>query len=364
MTPYLFDSIEWEITSACNAACPQCPRNYYGSYTWPNLPIVQIDLDWVKKYLPESVWLSMRRIDFCGTYGDPIMNNNLISIIEWIKTVNPKVKIEIKTNGGIRDNHWWKKLASVLSDKDHVVFGIDGLEDTNHLYRRGVNYEKVIENAKSFISAGGKAYWSFIVFKHNQHQVDEARLLSKELGFQDIIVKKTWRFFNKNHEYQDRYAVLSKDEKVEYYLEMPSNSDYINEGYQTIKFLDKKYNNFKNYLQTTEINCHEKAAKQIYISAEGLVFPCGWIHDRMYGYEAEQHSDHDKLYDIIDRAGGMKMLNLNYTNLNSIVSGEFFRLFQDSWTNNSRLERCSLICGTELNGIKSQNQHNSTLESK
>ncbi len=84
MTPYLFDSIEWEITSACNAACPQCPRNYYGSYTWPNLPIVQIDLDWVKKYLPESVWLSMRRIDFCGTYGDPIMNNNLISIIEWI----------------------------------------------------------------------------------------------------------------------------------------------------------------------------------------------------------------------------------------------------------------------------------------
>lgn len=364
MTNYIFDSIEWEITSACNAACPQCPRNYYGSYTWPNLPIVQIDLEWVKKHLPESVWLKMRRIDFCGTYGDPIMNNNLIPIIEWIKSINSNIKIEIKTNGGVRGVEWWKQLASVLSDKDHVVFGIDGLEDTNHLYRRNVSYSKVIENAKAFISAGGRAFWSFIVFKHNEHQVESARQISKELGFQDIIVKKTWRFFNKNHEYQDNYAVLSKDGNIEYYLEMPSNSNYINEGYQTIKFLDKKYNDFKNYLKTTDIHCHEKLAKQVYISAEGFVFPCGWIHDRMYGYEAEQHSDRKKLYDIIDQAGGFNVLNLNYVSLDGIVSGEFFNIFQNSWTSENRLERCSLICGSELNGIKSQNQNNSTLEPK
>jgi MoaA/NifB/PqqE/SkfB family radical SAM enzyme len=364
MSPYVFDSIEWEITTACNAACPQCPRNYYGSYTWPNLPIVQIDLDWVKKYLPPAIWKKMRRVDFCGTYGDPIMNNNLISIISWIKEINSTTKIEIKTNGGVRTTEWWKSLAQVLSEKDHVVFGIDGLEDTNHLYRKNVNFLKVIENAKAFISAGGRAYWSFIVFKHNEHQVEEARKLSKELGFVDIIVKKTWRFFNKNHEYQDNYAVLSKEGNIEYYLEIPSNPEYVNEGYQTIKFLDNKYKNFKKYLETTEIHCHEKSAKQIYISAEGLVFPCGWIHDRMYGYEAEQHDDRKKLYNLFDQAGGINNINLKYNSLNDIVSGEFFKLFQNSWTNDNRLERCSLICGSELNGIKSQNQFNYSLEPK
>jgi MoaA/NifB/PqqE/SkfB family radical SAM enzyme len=363
MTPYLFDSIEWEITTACNAACPQCPRNYYGSYTWPNLPVTQIDLAWVQQYLPESVWLTMRRIDFCGTYGDPIMNNNLINIIQWIKSVNPNIKIEVKTNGGIRSESWWQQLASVLTANDQVVFGIDGLADTNHLYRRNVDYSTVIKNASAFISAGGRAFWSYIVFKHNEHQVEDARRIASDLGFQDIIVKKTWRFFNKNHQYQDTYAVLAKDGSIEYQLEMPTNPKYINNGYQTIQFLNNKYKDFKNYLQTTAVSCHEKSAKQLYISAEGLVLPCGWIHDRMYGYEAEQHGDHTKLYNLFERAGGIDTINLNHNSIDKIVSGEFFRLFQNSWTNTDRLERCSLICGSELNGIKSQNQYNSTLPS-
>lgn len=364
MSPYVFDSIEWEITTACNAACPQCPRNYYGSYTWPTLPIVQIDLDWVKKYLPEDNWKVINRIDFCGTYGDPIMNNNLVPIIQWIRSVNPNIKIEIKTNGGIRDKQWWTILAQSLGPNDHVVFGIDGLEDTNHLYRKNVVFSKVIENATNFISAGGRAFWSYIVFKHNQHQVEEAKILSKNLGFQDILIKKTWRFFNKNHEFQDQYAVLDKNGKIEYYLELPNSDMYINEGYQTIKFLDKKYNNFKNYLKSTVINCHEKIAKQIYISAEGMVFPCGWIHDRIYGYEAEQHPDRLKLLSIIDKSGGIDKINLKNKSLNEIVEGKFFTDFQNSWTNDNRLERCSLICGSELNGIKSQNQYNSTVKSK
>lgn len=364
MTPYYFDSIEWEITTACNAACPQCPRNYYGSYTWPSLPIVSIDLDWVKTYLPLETWEKIKRIDFCGTYGDPLMNNHLILIVEWIKQINSKIKIEIKTNGGLRNKEWWIKLAQTLGPNDHVVFGIDGLEDTNHLYRKNVIYDKVIDNAKTFISAGGNAYWSYIVFKHNEHQVEQAKQLSKELGFRDILVKKTWRFFNKNHELQDRYSVLDKDGSVEYFLELPSNTEFLNEGYQTIKFLDNKYKSFKKYLNTTAITCHEKLAKQIYISAEGLVFPCGWIHDRLYGYEAEQHADRSKLISMIDNTGGLDKINVKHTPLSEIVSGNFFKTFQDSWTNDNRLERCSLICGNELNGIKSQNTLNSTVQSQ
>ena len=63
-----------------------------------------------------------------------------------------------------------------------MSFSIDGLEDTNHLYRQDVEWDKIMERAKKFIGAGGRAEWKFIIFRHNQHQVEEARSLSKELG--------------------------------------------------------------------------------------------------------------------------------------------------------------------------------------
>ena len=59
-----------------------------------------------------------------------------------------------------------------------------------------VKFNKVIENAKSYIDAGGRAQWNFIVFKHNEHQVEEAKELSKQLGFYNILIRNTGRFFN------------------------------------------------------------------------------------------------------------------------------------------------------------------------
>ena len=47
---------------------------------------------------------------------------------------------------------------------------------------------------KSFIEAGGRARWDFLVFDFNEHQVDEARKLSEEWGFEKFIVKKSSRF--------------------------------------------------------------------------------------------------------------------------------------------------------------------------
>lgn len=358
---YLYDNIEWEITSACNAACPQCPRNYFGSYVWKNLPIVQIDLNWVKRHLPADVWKNIKKVDFCGTYGDPILNNDLIKIVKWLKEINPSLQIVIKTNGGIKTTNWWATLGNVLGTNDYVIFGIDGLEDTNHIYRRRVNYQTVISNAEAFISAGGRAFWSFIVFKHNQHQVEQAKQIAKNLGFEDFIIKKTWRFVNKNHEYQSQYPVYNTDGNLEYFIEPPTDKQYLNDGYQKIDFIRHKYKNFKTYLNQTTIDCNNKRIKKIYITSEGYVFPCGWLHDRMYGFEAEQHSDHKLLYKIIDQAGGISTIDLNQTPIDQIVNGNFFDIFQQSWTNQNRLERCSVICGQEPIGIATQNQWNNTL---
>ena len=50
-------------------------------------------------------------------------------------------------------------------------------------------------NVKSFIQAGGEAHWEFLVFKHNEHQVEEARNLAREMGFKEFYLKKRRRAF-------------------------------------------------------------------------------------------------------------------------------------------------------------------------
>jgi MoaA/NifB/PqqE/SkfB family radical SAM enzyme len=338
--------LEWEITSACNASCPQCPRNYYGGKTWHSLPIVQVDRKWAEQHLSIEFIESLTHIDFCGTYGDPIMNNNLIDIVEWLQSVNPSVYITIKTNGGIRNANWWAKLGSILNGA--VYFALDGLADTNHLYRRGVNFDDVIVNARAFMAAGGTAHWAYIVFKHNQHQVEEARELAANLGFSDFNVKLTSRFFDKKHVLTDSLEV---NDANPYTISIPDNSIYVNNSYQKINFVGK------DYAATVTINCKFKQLKRVYLSAEGYVFPCGWLHDRMYGFEAEQHPDHERLITLFDIAGGKEMANVNHTPIDQIVHGKWFETLEASWTNDSRLHRCGMMCGEKVDIIKDQNKH-------
>jgi sulfatase maturation enzyme AslB (radical SAM superfamily) len=89
----------------------------------------------------------------------------------------------MNTNGSARTVDWWRDIAEVLKPNGYVIFSIDGLEDTNHLYRRNTNWEKIISNVNAFIEAGGIAHWEYIVFEHNEHQIDIARDLASSLGF-------------------------------------------------------------------------------------------------------------------------------------------------------------------------------------
>ena len=47
-----------------------------------------------------------------------------------------------------------------------IVFCLDGLHEELSLYRINASYDKIIENALSFMEGGGKAEWRMIIFKH------------------------------------------------------------------------------------------------------------------------------------------------------------------------------------------------------
>jgi dTDP-4-amino-4,6-dideoxygalactose transaminase len=55
------------------------------------------------------------------------------------------------------------------------VFATDGFSGEHELYRKNTNWHKIIENAKTFIAAGGRAKANTIVFKHNEDRIEELK---------------------------------------------------------------------------------------------------------------------------------------------------------------------------------------------
>lgn len=348
-------TVEWEITNRCNASCPQCPRNNYGGRVVNSLKMQDVSLDKAKSILPLDQMTNLETVYFCGTYGDPAVNRELLDICKWLKQNN--INVGIHTNGGIQNPQWWATLASILTKEDFVVFSIDGLEDTNHIYRIGVFWNKLISNVKSFIHAGGTAHWDFIVFKHNEHQVEEAEKIAYDLGFVKFNYKKTSRFINKKHEVVELWPVLDKKDNLLYNLELPTIEKYLNHQISLYQKLVDKFGSFENYTKNTCITCFHNSVKKIYIGADGYVFPCGWLHDRIYGIEAEAHSDHAKLFSLFELSGGKEKVNLNYNTLENIVNIDWFPVLEKSWKNSTRLSRCGTQCGEHFNPVGAQNEN-------
>jgi len=169
-----------EPSSYCNSKCPHCPRFTEDGHLHPDLPLGHLTLNMLKG-LDVAKLINLQIVTFEGDKGDPVMNPALLDLIALFPA---DVRINIATNGGIRSQYWWRQLAQIPNVV--VNFSIDGLADTNHLYRVDVDYSKVMRNAQAFIEAGGTANWRCLIFQHNQHQIDSINQLSCKLGFSSV----------------------------------------------------------------------------------------------------------------------------------------------------------------------------------
>jgi MoaA/NifB/PqqE/SkfB family radical SAM enzyme len=309
------DEIHLELTTKCNAACPMCARNINGGPNNPDLPLVELELADIQAIWPVP-WTgslaTVRYMMLCGNYGDPILVRDLIEILQYVRSIRPEISFGIHTNGSLRTPKWWRELALTSNKQDTVTFGIDGLEDTNHLHRRHTDFNKIMENAASFIAAGGTARWVYLVFKHNEHQVDAAEKLARNMGFESFILKKTPRFTAPEHQVINRdgtpaYTIQPSD------LAMPTKDFRAGSG------------------------CRTWQTKSIYITAEGLVFPCCWLGHPYSNQFAQQITD---LVETI----GKDSINIRLHSIDEIMQGTLFREIIGRW-NNTPLQICTKKCG-------------------
>jgi len=201
--------LQLEVTNYCNAKCPQCERAHLVDLKkienpWPE--IADFDLDLNTTYIPlelfekrfkKGEWDHLEYVHFCGNVDEPVIHPDIIPIIKHFQKVVPTRNqlVDVSVNGGVRDEAFWTELGqlSARSNQLRVIWGIDGLEDTNHMYRVGVRWAVLERNFRAYIKAGGHAIWQFIVFDWNKHQIKLAKKLCEKEGFSKFVIMQSVR---------------------------------------------------------------------------------------------------------------------------------------------------------------------------
>jgi MoaA/NifB/PqqE/SkfB family radical SAM enzyme len=255
--------VHLEISSRCNASCPECPRNLHGvEGIIDDYPVCSMTLEQVKQIFSASFLNQLSSILINGNYGDFITCKDGLSIVEYFRKSNPNLEIRISTNASGQPKIW-EKLAELGAV---VIFRLDGLEDTHHLYRQNTDFNLIIENAEKFISAGGNAEWHMIEFDFNEKQRDQALMRSVKKGFKRFQIVDGGRnntvVFNKDGEFSHTIGSPSEPKDLYYYYN----------AYQYSKTSDKT-DMYKNR-SAKNISCMAKNGKEIYVAANGEVYPC------------------------------------------------------------------------------------------
>ena len=294
--------INFELSSHCNSKCPQCPRYDMFGRVHKDLNITHLDVNIIKK-LPIEKIKNLRKVSFCGNFGDPLMHPDLNEIVEFFQNQ----QISISTNASLRNKQWWSDLGR--NKNVSVTFCIDGIGQEHELYRRNTSYEKIIENAKSFIQAGGTAHWQFIVFRHNEHQINEAKKLSEELGFKTIDIMYSDRFDTDN-----TWKVYDNDEYL-YDLEKSSHQTTLREslGVPEGEKYWKSLNKDKG-----AISCVWSEKKKLYIHSDGTVYPCCMLGSIQAGKNIEKLMLKKLVKDF-------KQIDLHHNNLEQILMSDIFQ---------------------------------------
>jgi MoaA/NifB/PqqE/SkfB family radical SAM enzyme len=344
MTFYnVIEEIDIEHSSICNAACPQCTREFKpGDYSWINQ--TWLPNKFYEDRIPQHVYDNLKNIYFSGMVGDPCTAPNFLEVCKIIRRKAPHVYITVSTNGGMKSPKFWTELAEIFGEKGTVKFAIDGLEDTNHIYRVNVRWNNVMANVKAYRDANGQADWQYIVFKHNEHQVEEAEQFAKSLGFKNFIYKRSNKFL------VDDLFELTNQGSNGVKIEMPSDEQYVH----PLIFQKDRVGRINEALKITAdspIACEAQQRKTCYVSADGWLFPCVYTATSVHLYKFKPLPDSFmKLWE----EHGIDKVNLLKTDWNDVVNSEFLNKLELGWSksySDGKLAACGLFCSKSSSRI-------------
>lgn len=352
--------IELEITSDCNAACPGCTRTRF-----PDLLTVQsFSLSDIKRLFPTQKEIANKQFKFCGVLGDPVVHPEFLDMIKYL-TSNLGF-CQVSTNGGYQNVSWWKELGNISASTKlvDVVFAVDGHKETNHIYRVNTVFD-IIERNMSAYALGGKGFaqatWMFIVFDHNEHELEIAKQTASRLGFKfatrtgirntinDWIAKLPKRDAVTKTVIKEDFVITTSDDKahskVEQVKELQQFINTYSKSTDVVPIIGKSTGNIVNDEPTrtrilNSIVCKLVHEGEMFIASDLTLWPCCFLWQL-----AHTHKD-EFLKLTTDFKPGWNSLANN--SIDEILAHEWFsKLLEASWepSHKMHIEKCIRTCG-------------------
>ena len=244
-----------EPTNICTLKCPGCARTRFIDQ-WPqHWKNHSLDIDELLKFI--DIELVGKTVTLCGNYGDPIYHPNFIELVVGLKSQG--ANISITTNGSYRKQDWWEQLTSKLTPADTITFSVDGTPKNFTQYRINADWESIQTGMNVVADSSCHSVWKYIPFSYNQHNIEEVKQLSNDIGIKHFRV-----------EFSDRF-----DEQTE--LLKPDNSLI---GSRYLAQVQWKSNNTN---LTVNPKCHR--GQEHFITAEGYYSPCCFLADHRFYYK-------------------------------------------------------------------------------
>jgi len=334
--------IDSEITNRCNAGCPLCPRT---GTIGPGISEIvhktgyrDVEIDVVKNILDSKTAQNLNHWSYCGNYGDPFMHPKVYEITDLVSSYGITQRFD--TNGGMRNEEFWTELGKIPGVA--INFAVDGLKDTNPMYRMKTDFDVIMRNAEAFIKSGGHADWIYIVFAHNEHQIEEASELSKKIGFKSFMTKISSRGFNVSDDMSKEYNVKFNKKEKHGKISIPKD-----EKYQPSALKDGHI--------STPVRCKAILKEQFYLTPDNMLLPCCHVHaevaKKTYGVEKKE----DEFYRfLIDNE---VKFDLDKYDFDTVVESYRYNLpiLKKYWEERT-IKICNRICGS--------NRANKTVEYK
>ncbi len=268
-----------ELSSRCALACSKCPRVHLDSNEFTFLDFERFESFFRNSQAQGNRW---ELVHLCGNHGDPIYHPRLLDFIKLFKSYG--VVVQLTTNGSHRSKEWWSEIVNSLTSGDCITFSVDGLADTVGLYRVGADWDSIYQAMTIVGASKVESIWKYIVFRHNEGQIEQARTLAAKLHIKSFILVKSsawetpldpmlpsWEFV----ESSKRDALQEKLREIQRVRPQaavgPFNRSLITPDVEEV------YQNLKVQSESVERVYPRCLSEHHYLSAEGYYSPCCWM---------------------------------------------------------------------------------------
>lgn len=176
-----------EPTTSCNLGCSQCISGTKSFTRAEGTVRLEKYKQWISELKPEVMWLNLY------FQGEPLIHKEFGEMVRMASSKN--MYVYTSTNGHFMSEE--SAMELITNGLNRIVFSIDGTTQTTYqTYRTNGDLQKVMSSVRALVHARKMLKKSnpyiviqYIVFGHNEHEMNEMKQLARSLAVDELLFK-------------------------------------------------------------------------------------------------------------------------------------------------------------------------------